>query len=100
MLKIRDNVDLKELEKYGLEPLYKLIDERTGETAIQAYTSSKYCCKWGYLFFGIGKKSHYKKLDIKKNRYINNYYAKDDNFVDIDLLYDLIKDGLAEKVED
>lgn len=104
MLKIKDNVDLKELEKYGLKPIYKMTNERTGETKIIGYNSDKYCCKWGYLLFSIGDKPKHKKLSIT-NRTIHNYelqpyWLEDDNFIDTDLLYDLIKDGLVEKVEE
>ena len=104
MLKIKDDIDLKELEKYGLEPVYTLKNQKTGETEIEAYRSSKYCCRWGYLLFEIGKPSHYKTLNIFKSTRIisdktnNTYVLKEKDFVDTDLLYDLIKDGLVEKV--
>ena len=85
MLKIKDNVDLKELEKYGFEFDY----ER----------------KYG--------KIHYKDImwvvkDInhKTNlfRWVltcgDGYMSKPEEFEIQDLLYDLIKNGLVEKVEE
>ena len=38
MLKIKDNVDLKELEKFGLKPKY---DEDTGEIICMNYGRKK-----------------------------------------------------------
>ena len=85
MLKIKDNVDLKELEKYGFEyneakkECFYRIDNSEVLTitinstsiihkTIRLYIDDEYCCCWGgkYTF---------------------------------DLLYDLIKDGLVEKVD-
>lgn len=62
MLKIKDNVDLKELEKYDLKPIYG-VNELTGKTFIKFYTSSRYTGRYGYLrlipmkkiFWNIGK---------------------------------------------
>lgn len=105
MLKIRDDIDLKELEKYGLKPVYQMKDRATGKIEIVAYRSDKYCCRWGYLLFNKGKRSHHKILNIGNKR-IDNYIKPrdfklaDDNFIDTDLLYDLIKDGLVEKVDE
>lgn len=42
MLKIKDNVDLKELEKFGLKPMYALKNSNTGETTIDYLYSMKY----------------------------------------------------------
>ena len=71
MLKIKDNVDLKELEKYGV----KIIDKET----------------------------------FKSIHYNREFWFREDKTIttgeiilesDLDILYDLIKDGLEEKVED
>lgn len=78
MLKIRDNVDLKELEKYGFE-----------------YDDKDYS-KWeeseGYdICYSVGI----------ANRIIRISFSAFEMLVKIDsTLYDLIKDGLIEKVEE
>ena len=41
MLKIKDNVDLKELEKFGFKPHYELKDCRTGESYITHYFQTR-----------------------------------------------------------
>ena len=78
MLKIRDDIDLKELEKYEFEPRYS---ETTGKIV------------------------RYVKED-KRNivRYIDNDYNHNPYWEvllqDSELLYDLIKADLIEKVDD
>lgn len=68
MLKIKDNIDLKELEKYGFK-----------------YKHSYYvCCS---LYGDIS-------IIIYANRKINIITSHK-----LDVLYDLIKDDLVEKVE-
>lgn len=77
MLKIKDNVDLKELEKYGF---YYHFDKRT------AYYG---CCvkeDKGSTFFI----NNARIISINSNKSIFN----------LETLYDLIKDGLVEKVEE
>ena len=79
MLKIKDNVDLKELEKYG-------------------FTKPKYGCyeklvkdNWNYKMY------IYITKDTRKIQ-VNTY---DDYDVDLDdTLYDLIQAGLVEKVDE
>ena len=74
MLKIRDDVDLKELEKYGL------------------YKEKVY---WGYVYTD-------KNIDINtKDRTIDTWDYLECTDLDEynDILYDLIKDGLVEKVD-
>ena len=68
MLKIKDNVDLKELEKYGFKFIY-------------------------------GNSYYNKKVRINSNtRKIR--IVPDGSPYEIDAIYDLIKDGLVEKVEE
>ena len=84
MLKIKDNVDLKELEKFGFKE-----------------------CPF-YYFTNINKDMYYEDEDIainKKNRQI--YMIIDDEVYEMNLgiksfdyLYDLIKADLVEKVDD
>lgn len=88
MLKIKDNVDLKELEKYGLILKYEC-DRNTGEV-------------W------VDKICQYQDNNPVKGLYIICFYTE--NRKDLILgaistkgsyiLYDLIKDGLVEKVEE
>lgn len=85
MLKIKDNVDLKELEKYGL--VYeKLYSQRTGEFIED------------YMLFG-------NNVFIKNDKTIRLMLLNSFAFVEsteklAEILYDLIKDGLVEKVEE
>ena len=85
MLKIKDNVDLKELEKYGF-----IQDEMYGN----GY--SKIIC--------MGRRGQMFELVVysNENRTIYGYSTGADgdgetDFID-NTLYDLIKDGLVEKV--
>ena len=103
MLKIKDNVNLKELEKYGLKPRYKIKNEETGEVYIDYYYSTKYEPRWGYMRLKPKKKILWLWLPsktfenhIKTTRLI----IEDEDYLDIDLLYDLIKANLVEKVDE
>lgn len=72
MLKIKDNVDLKELEKYGFtKPMYYK-NYICGELEINEYKRLLYCVETDIL---------------------------SDEIYDLDTLYDLIKDGLVEKID-
>lgn len=83
MLKIKDNIDLKELEKFGFEKFFKYYDtngikEIIGTTHIT--------------------------VDSSTNELIVFYSAIEDCSVALDnvtdLLFDLIKAGLVEKVKE
>ena len=74
MLKIKDNVDLKELEKYGLK------QEWNYKTKL--YDGDYYC----------------NSFKVCKNRHINPYNGTNHNRYDV--MFDLIKDGLVEKVKE
>lgn len=76
MLKIRDDVDLKELEKYGLQPI-----EIDGK--IVAYTKSfKYPC--------------YNSTDVYTcNRKISYF-----NRPNLDTIYNLVKADIVEQIDD
>ena len=77
MLKIKDDVDLKELEKFGF-----------------IYFDDKRSCKYGCLDLQKGC------LEI----FINNArvitMASDKSVLDLDIIYDLINADLVEKVDD
>ncbi len=93
MLKIKDNVDLKELEKFGFRAKY---NEDTGE--VQAY--QKKCEKdVGGLLISITETTNliriYRAFKGKNIEWRINKYS---DYFDIDTLYDLIQAGLVEKV--
>ena len=81
MLKIKDNVDLKELEKYGFR---------------------------NFILFSEYNKNVYEFLRSKhlqvnketKEIYLEKIEIWQDSRENLDLLYDLIQDGLVEKVQD
>lgn len=108
MLKVKDNVDIKELEKFGFKPKYS---EDTGELVEYFYVNVDN--------FGFTKGIKVKKKTQKPNRLrirftfkknklgvplvkeskvwkvdAENYYD-----IDFDILFDLIQAGLIEKVE-
>ena len=92
MLKIKDNVDLKELEKFGFKPKY---DENTGQ--ICAY--QKKCEKdVGGLLVNITEITSliriYRAFKGKNKIWRINKY---NDYFDIDTLYDLIQAGLVEE---
>ena len=83
MLKIKDNVDLKELEKYGFAKVRK------------GMTDFAECVKWWCSKTG----DEYECLTVFKDRTL--YLGGDawgDSYI-LNILYDLIKDGLVEKVD-
>lgn len=76
MLKIKDNIDLKELEKYGFK-----YDKNMNEYEI------------GYIFNGY--------ISIEKNDRLIKPIYDENMWINIeDLLYDLIKADLVEKCGD
>ena len=80
MLKIKDNVDLKELEKYGFRMFANHYEKTIKDN-------------------GYGE---YMVLTVYEvDRVISLTANTDDNVYteNLDILYDLIKDGLVEKVE-
>lgn len=80
MLKIKDNFDLKELEKFGFEKCYW-----------------SYYQKFNYEYYEV-------KIDIELDRrYIiiqNDYYDSDYACYIPDVIYDLMKADLIEKAGD
>ena len=98
MLKIKDGVDLKELEKLGFKPKY---DEDTGELKVyikefivknKHYVDEK--CK-EYIIFEIYKINRF----INKKRWCcGATWNTFDSTVLEDCLYDLIQAGFIEKV--
>ena len=79
MLKIRDDIDLKELEKYGF-------------VCTKTYEWYEKIVEYDY-----NQRIYYYVLDKDRRIEISTYDGYD-NKLD-DTLYDLIKDGLVEKVD-
>ena len=84
MLKIKDNVDLKELEKYGFK-YEKLI-----------YGRDRYYEPITCIDVTVNPKKENATLESREV-IVNTYSIENEA---IELLYDLIKDGLVEKVEE
>lgn len=84
MLKIKDNVDLKELEKYGFESREYLFGHKIYQTPLNLRegNTNKPCMR---------VRSYTREIETYDCINLNN--------PDVELLYDLIKDGLVEKVE-
>ena len=100
MLKIKDSVDLKELEKFGFRKHKKddiqggVIVSKWGREWIEADTSDGYPCgSSGWEFYPV--------IEIYEDRsikvYLENWgwrYTKE-----LNVLFDLIQAGFVEKVE-
>ncbi len=87
MLKIKDNVDLKELEKYGL--IYNSNDDKRINCYIQDDEA------WFPSGLMVDKdtreiKLHSGEYDIPTRKWTGKHTT---------ILYDLIKDGLVEKID-
>lgn len=93
MLKIIDDVDLKELEKFGFKAKY---DEDTGE--INAY--EKVNKEKKYLGLGITKEIIKSKIRIFKRTNVEWRINPYKELFDVDTLYDLIKADLVEKAKE
>lgn len=87
MLKIKDNVDLKELEKYGF-----VNDEIDGRKVKIKKMMTKE--KWNSEIVEIDLITGQLQIFIDDEYYEN--YTKSDT---LDFIYDLIKDGLIEKID-
>lgn len=94
MLKIKDNVDLKELEKYGFKYISKMLMRRYKKDNIIIYENSTHDEKLCKI----------QRIKCVKPRHIYTVNNLDLNtqelYSDISsVLYDLIQAGLVEKVE-
>ena len=81
MLKVKDSVDFKELEKYGFECDKKNI-----------------YCEYGYDKYDVTIYFETKNRVLKCSTPFD--YNLEDSDSHLEVLYDLIKDGLVEKVDD
>lgn len=105
MLKIREDVDLKELEKYGFVILY---NKYTGEPDILYQ-------RWGYPFCDTADKPFIKFVKMKQKKKTKILYKnikapygmsisypqnKRNEEIFLDTIYELIKADLVVKVEE
>lgn len=87
MLKLKDNVELKELEKFG----FKYVEDRSFEGDFS------YCEKriGGNVVLGIGARNRRFLADITEKDNNMTYIFSDG----LDVMFDLFQAGLVEKVE-
>lgn len=83
MLKIKDNVDLKELEKYGFNKGFSLFYSADKPRIIVAVVDDERALRIQYSDTAWWDSNYW---------YLHSYNQ--------DKVYDLIKDGLVEKVEE
>ena len=81
MLKIKDNIDLKELEKYELKLKYECNEDNGAVYVTEIYKTDGDCC------YDIKFKAEPECFEL--------FYI---NLDGVGILYNLIKDGLVEKV--
>jgi hypothetical protein len=101
MLKIKDDVDLKDLKKYGFGILYS---EATGEP-ISIYTNRgfPYCDNKSTPFIFFKKKKRIIFQNAKSKIFGMDVVVPDNHcnrVIFLDKLYDLIKADLVEKIDD
>ena len=100
MLKIKDNVDLKELEKFGFNPKY---DVDTGKL-VEMYRISGdrkgTTLKYEDNFNGKHDYRDFWHIFTWNRRICNHGYSLNLDITDYEILYDLIKADLVEKVGD
>ncbi len=89
MLKIENNVNLKELEKYGFNITYYSIYDVNGNFISNKVKDITYISKYTSTTIYISKKN--REIIINES-FLDN--------IALDMLYDLIKADLVEKVED
>lgn len=102
MLKIKDNVDLKELEKFGFVPKYS---ETTGELVEMRRTvqvrNRNYKHTGATVVKQVTKQPKNFWTIFKRSGRIEPYlYLLNLETIDYEILYDLIQAGLVEKVEE
>lgn len=93
MLKIKDNIDLKELEKFGF---YKLNESYMEPYAFDVKVEKDYSfAEEGFAMLEVDAFN----VDGEKDRILHLYTTTDDEvWWDIDIVYDLIQAGFVEKV--
>ena len=106
MLKLKDDIDLKELEKFGFKPFYncdtgeidywykKIYDLRFRSIKYSEYIIKIELKNFSYYDNGIRKK----KKEIKNLIKLKQASEGDAYYLFFDTLFDLIQAGLVEKV--
>lgn len=99
MLKIKEDVNLKELEKFGFKPKY---DENTGELIEMYRICGDYAGATITLKDNFNSTRKYKNFwhIFSHNRRITDHGYLSLTIDDYEVLYDLILAGLVEKVEE
>ena len=98
MLKIKDNIDLKELEKFGFVPRYS---EYTGELVEMRRIVQVPHRDYKHKGVTVTRQPKNFWQILKYNRRIEPYlYTLNLEAIDYEILYDLIKADLIEKVEE
>lgn len=101
MLKIKDNVDLKELEKFGFEAGYFESKEFNIPRHIMCYIKKTTDYEFKDCFGNVLSKYDGGIEVICKSRkvhFITEHYVSNEGSFELDLLFDLISAGLVEKV--
>ena len=88
MLKIKDNVDLKELEKFG----FKYIEDKRSLQGDYSYCEKQI---GGNAMLGVAAHSRLLLADVTIEEDTRTYIFSNG----LDVLFDLIQAGLVEKVE-
>lgn len=95
MLKIKDNVDLKELEKFGFK---KLNDSDMQPYGFELNVEDSAYSNWSDNGFAMLEVDGF-DFNGKKDRILHLYTTTNDEvWWDIDVIFDLISAGLVEKV--
>ena len=108
MLKIKDNVDLKELEKFSELKIYYDTDDGKISKIYLVDNEKTYSNFWLKLAFNRKKQEKSKGLFFNRKYteyeyiyiYVLDVPTKANWYNKMDLLYDLIKADLVEKVDD
>jgi hypothetical protein len=114
MLKIKDNVDLKELEKYGFKRVQCINDigedewdkiERIQDEDGNIKSSKGYSFPYDKVNWVVWKNKdlwicEYDKTDEERQYKEKEILTENINTEEADILYDLIKDDLVEKVNE
>lgn len=96
MLKIKDEVDLKELEKFGFKKHEWIVS--LGETRFKYIKNVKSELVMKCKPYWINEKDVYSEITITQDRDITLQTVVP--ILNLDTLYDLIQAGLVEKVSD
>lgn len=86
MLKIKDDYDLNNLKKYGFEHCvrnYEPLCDFDCQTKIN----------WDYWLLTLGCSEYH----ISKDKIIDAFTAMEECPIELDVLYDMIQDGIVEK---